>query len=235
MKKYQKDRIALIKAILPMFGKHFVLKGGTALMLYYGLNRYSEDIDLDSYEEMDVSQFLTNPGYDEWNIRIAKNTPTVFRVMIDYGAKSDLGDYPLKIEVSSRNSKMLNKNLYNIVEIDGVKVYHVKEIINMKVATFGQRDKIRDLYDLGFLLEKYPHYFDGDKLKSIMVNMQYKGLENLSLLLKDEFEKNRLGKLSSDDYILNMYLKCEDLLIRLKEKEIKDVSIENKDEWNLEQ
>lgn len=220
MEQYQKDRIFLMKTILPMFGKDFVLKGGTALMLYYGLDRYSEDIDLDTSGDMDVSKFLVNPGYDVWNIRVAKDTPTVFRIMLDYGAESDLGNYPLKIEVSSRNQKMLRKNLYDIVEIDGVKVYHVKELINMKVSTFGQRDKIRDLYDLGFLLNKYPYYFDSDKLKSIMTNMQYKGFENLSLLLRDEFERNRLGKVSGDDYVLGMYLKCEDLLIDLKEHNI---------------
>lgn len=231
MKKYQKDRIKLIKTILPMFGSNFVLKGGTALMLYYGLDRYSEDIDLDAFNEMDVSLYLTNPGYDIWNIRIAKDTPTVFRIMLDYGAKSDLGNYPLKIEVSSRNKKMLNKGLYDIVEIDGVKVYHIKEIINMKVATFGQRDKIRDLYDLGFLLNKYPNYFDEHKLKSIIINMEYKGLENLSLLLQDEFEKKYLGKLSSDDYVLNIYVKCEDLLVNLREH---DREYDNENDWDLE-
>lgn len=56
-------------------------------MLYYGLNRYSEDIDLDAIDEMDITKYLKNPGYETWNIRIAKDTPTVFRVMLDYGAK----------------------------------------------------------------------------------------------------------------------------------------------------
>ena len=47
LEQYQKDRVKLIKEILPYLGDTFVLKGGTALSLYYGLNRYSEDIDLD--------------------------------------------------------------------------------------------------------------------------------------------------------------------------------------------
>ena len=41
LEKYQEDRINLMKSILPYFGDNFVLKGGTALSLYYGLNRYS--------------------------------------------------------------------------------------------------------------------------------------------------------------------------------------------------
>ena len=41
-----------MKSILPYFGDNFVLKGGTALSLYYGLNRYSEDIDItDNYSQ----------------------------------------------------------------------------------------------------------------------------------------------------------------------------------------
>jgi predicted nucleotidyltransferase component of viral defense system len=48
LEKYQEDRINLMKSILPYFGDNFVLKGGTALSLYYGLNRYSEDLDFDA-------------------------------------------------------------------------------------------------------------------------------------------------------------------------------------------
>lgn len=52
LEKYQEDRINLMKSILPYFGDNFVLKGGTALSLYHGLNRYSEDIDItDNYSQ----------------------------------------------------------------------------------------------------------------------------------------------------------------------------------------
>lgn len=54
-----------------------------------------------------------------------------------------------------------------------------------------------------------------------MENMQYKGLENLSLLLKDEFKNHDLNvDLSTDDYVLNMYLKCEKLLVDIKSREL---------------
>ena len=59
-----------MKEILPMLGKSFVLK--VSLMLYYGLDRYSEDIGLDTFDEMDIRKYLINPGYDIWNIRVAK-------------------------------------------------------------------------------------------------------------------------------------------------------------------
>ena len=48
MLDYQKRRVEIIKELLPQFGNNFVLKGGTALTLFYGCPRFSEDIDLDS-------------------------------------------------------------------------------------------------------------------------------------------------------------------------------------------
>lgn len=227
MKFYQKERIELIRQLLPQFGEEYVLKGGTALMLYYGLDRFSEDIDLDSYGEMNMLDKIKNPGYEKWNVRIVKDIPTVFRVLIDYGAKSDLGDYPLKIEISSRNTKMLKNNLFKINSIEGVKVYDISELVNIKVATFGNRDKIRDFYDLGYLIKKHPEHFSEEQLKSIVINMQYKGLENLSLQLKEEFRIHNLGNELADDYVLNFYIECEDLLINKK-------TIENEDGWDME-
>lgn len=62
-----------MKAILPMFGDNFVLKGETSLILYYGCDRYSEDIDLDSKSQnMNFINRIHNPGYDIWNINIKK-------------------------------------------------------------------------------------------------------------------------------------------------------------------
>ncbi|WP_223810188.1 MULTISPECIES: nucleotidyl transferase AbiEii/AbiGii toxin family protein [unclassified Campylobacter] len=48
LENYQIQRTTLIKEFLPFFGDNFVLKGNTALSLYYGLNRYSENLNFDS-------------------------------------------------------------------------------------------------------------------------------------------------------------------------------------------
>ena len=71
--KYQEERISLIKKLLPMFGERFILKGGTALILYYGIDRFSEDIDLDIISgSLNIAKLLKNPGYSEWNISVKK-------------------------------------------------------------------------------------------------------------------------------------------------------------------
>lgn len=87
---------------------------------------------------------MKNPGYNEWNITVKKDTETVFRVMIDYGAKNHLGNYPLKIEVSSRNKRDIQAGLRKFENINNVNVYTLDEIIEQKIVAMGKRDKIRD-------------------------------------------------------------------------------------------
>lgn len=74
LETYQKARIALIKEILPLIGDNFVLKGGTALSLFYGLDRYSEDLDFDAKSNnMDFTkQLKKHKSFADWNISIKK-------------------------------------------------------------------------------------------------------------------------------------------------------------------
>ena len=215
LEQYQKDRVELIKEILPYFGENFVLKGGTALSLYYGLNRYSEDIDLDCMtNNMNfISKLKRHKNFNKWNINIKKDTDTVFRAMIDYGATSHYGSYPLKIEVSSRNKDLLRSNILKHENIKGVNVYCVDELIKMKGVAFSGRDKIRDFYDLRYLLGAYPDKFSKENLFSIREKIFYCGEDELNLLLKDENSKHKL--ISQDKiHITNTY--TQDVLSRIE-------------------
>lgn len=221
MEKYQIERINLIKEILPMLGDNFILKGGTALTLFYGCNRFSEDIDLDAKtNNMNFIDKLKNPHYDTWNISVKKDTPTVFRAMIDYGAKSDKGDYPLKIEVSSRNAQFLSKGLMKYTKIDGVNIYDISELIDMKVGAMLSRTKARDVFDVGYLLEKYPSLFNIKQVKEIVSNMNIKGLDNLSYSLKIEEQEHKLSGVDADSYVLDMYYRAESLWSKLNDRTI---------------
>lgn len=105
LKEWQKDRLEIFNKILKKVRENFVLKGGTALLLDYGSDRFSEDIDLDSFaDNMNIHNKIKEYN---WELSIKKNTDTVYRLMVDYGATNDIGDYPLKIEISSRNKKLL--------------------------------------------------------------------------------------------------------------------------------
>lgn len=221
LEEWQKKRIDVIKKILPCLGENYILKGGTALYLYYGLDRFSEDIDLDSKGKLN---FLNNISSlckrENWNITIKKDTETVFRVMIDYNSKNSRGDYPLKIEVSSRNKKLLNMGSLSYKNIEGVNVYDVSEIINMKMSAFDNRDKIRDLYDLAYLLKKYPEEFNLSQLKSIYTTIQYKGIDNLELYMQEDIIKNELKKFDTTLYLVEFLDNIEkNIEIKIQEQE----------------
>lgn len=112
--------------------------------------------------------------------------------MIDYGSVSHLGKYPLKIEISSRNKSLLNSDRLKYNKFDNVNVYCIEDLIEMKAIAFSGRDKIRDFFDLGYLLKEYPHYFKENTLFSIREKIIYSGEDELNLLLKDEILNHKL-------------------------------------------
>lgn len=217
MEKYQIERIELIKKLLPMFGSNYILKGGTALTLYYGCNRYSEDIDLDCRKEtMNFLKNIINPGYKIWNVSVRKDTPTVFRIMIDYGAKNEYGDYPLKIEVSSRNKNILMFGELGINNFNGVNVYDTYTLKKQKIKAFQGRDKIRDYFDIGFLMRKYPELFTLDDLETIFEKVQLIGIESLVALLDYENNRNKISDVNPEEYVLETQYILEKLVKNLK-------------------
>lgn len=82
-----------------------VLKGGTALYLGYGLNRFSEDLDFDSNKNLNLLNKVkesTPVGFKIDNINVKKDTETVSRYVIQYSVpKIGLQD-ALKMEISYR-------------------------------------------------------------------------------------------------------------------------------------
>lgn len=146
-----------INEVLKEFNLHpddpWILKGGTALMTCYGLDRFSEDIDLDAARasvspskfEKVIEAVCRKQGY---TYHFAKKTPTVQRAFINYGDEKR----PLKIELSKRR-QVVNETAYT--HIRGIKVYTLDELAAMKTAAYLSRDKIRDLYDLTFIINEY--------------------------------------------------------------------------------
>ena len=126
----------------------YILKGGNALTQCHNLDRLSEDIDLDSPGKMTnhqeffdcISKICNENG---WSFRIAKNTPTVTRAIIHYGE-----DNTLKIETSYRRYD-IDSQQYTTK--NGITVYDINALAQMKAQALLNRDKARDLYDVCFL------------------------------------------------------------------------------------
>ena len=180
----------------------YVLKGGTALLCCYNLDRFSEDIDLDSnganVKTSNIAElikvFCNSKQYD---FRTAKNTDTVKRFMINYGNSS----HPLKVEISYRK-KTVSQNEYT--KINGIKVYKIENLCMMKASAYSGRDKIRDLYDLTFICN---NYFDklSDIVKSSVAEVvAFKGIEQFDYLIKEQPDTLIDADKLADDF-LTMY------------------------------
>lgn len=129
----------------------FVLKGGTALHKCYGLDRFSEDIDLDTGKrKIDgiVKRFCTQ---NKLKNNEKKNTSHGQRFMIEYGKDNQ----KLKIETSILSSRKDSINSKNVVKINGITTYNINFLSVLKLKAFLERDKIRDMYDVCFIVKKY--------------------------------------------------------------------------------
>jgi len=127
-----------------------ILKGGTALLFAYGLDRFSEDLDFDSKSlhlenrlEKAVGPFVRIVSIDN-----PKNTETVQRYRVKYDAKGIPGS--LKIEVSCRDTyDPSHAHLH-----EGIRVYDLSVLIEHKIDAFRNRTAARDLYDLHYIVTK---------------------------------------------------------------------------------
>ena len=101
----------------------YVLKGGTALMFGYGLDRFSEDLDFDSTKKLNLDTKIKENlpfGFEIVDINKPKDTNTVQRYKVSYTTPN--GKRRLKIETSYRN-KEIDTNDYSL--IDGMQIYNI--------------------------------------------------------------------------------------------------------------
>ena len=142
-----------------------VLKGGTALLLAYGLDRFSEDLDFDAPHKLNLSSRIRShlpAGIVLTDFDTQKDTATVTRFRLRY--QSPYGTRLLKIEISYRTPAPIQDVRY----FNGFRVASLPRIIGqkLKAAHDGDtpRSKIRDAYDLDFLMRRWPSAFTQDLL-----------------------------------------------------------------------
>lgn len=189
----------------------FILKGGTALAQCYNLNRFSEDIDLDSQKENIIHHIQAFCKLNHYDYRIAKDTVTVKRAFINYGNT----EKPLKVEVSYRNKQLPQEE---IKKINGIMVYSINKLAQMKSNAYNARDKIRDLFDLAFIINNYHSELSPATLSFVADALQYKGLEQVDYVLATQHDE-----LIDNDLLIENFLEMHDKLGLLYDE----------DEWEL--
>lgn len=168
----------------------FVLKGGTSLMLCYGLDRFSEDLDFDAASlsaqlERYAKPFAERNGY---NYYLKNNTPTTQRCTIHYG-----GEKPLKIEVSYRRGRIPPSTIDIVNE---TKVHTLETLARMKLGAYMARDRIRDLYDVAWLVNEHLDEFSPALREQFEISFAEKGLEQFEVVIDEQtdefFDKEKL-------------------------------------------
>lgn len=161
---------------------NFVLKGGTALHLCYGSDRFSEDIDLDGIKHVSLEKVIRDGCKSvgvKCDVVVVKDTDTVTR----YSVRFDKS-HPLKVEVSYRNSGALKSGGLEIACVNGIRVYTLDSMFPMKVSAFKNRDAARDFYDICWYVKNLGV---GEKVAyDILSAVEAKGLDDLVAMMKED-------------------------------------------------
>lgn len=201
----EKDHIALMQMITQRIQeqKPYVLKGGTALMLAYGLDRFSEDLDFDVYSEFkgshkaNLSSTLKNikgENFSVNNVTVRKDTDTVNRYRVNY-QNSLNNEASLKIEISYRTPINRDEAIYK----NGIYVLPIEKIAEFKINSVldinnDSRTKARDLYDTNFIIKHYPNSISDEQIK----NLTNINVDNLETRYKDSFKEDRILSKNKD-------------------------------------
>jgi predicted nucleotidyltransferase component of viral defense system len=194
-------------------------KGGTAMMFFYDLPRFSVDLDFDllkaEKEELvfeKVRQIILNHGtiYDE---AIKFYGPLI---VLDYG----IGERKLKVEISNR----MFENQYEIKNLLGfnVRVMVESDMFAHKLCAMLDRDSStsRDIFDSWFFLKRqtpvnkdiiefrmkttYPDYIEAC-IKHLEVIKSNRLLDGLGELMEDEIKQFVRTKLLEETISLLKY------------------------------
>lgn len=186
----QKQRIRLMRGIAQQVardtGDNLVMKGGTALLLAYGLPRYSTDLDFDGkHAGMDIASSIasgaTAAGIIGGRVNRKKNTDTTSRHMLRYPGSEDT---PLKVEVSYRQSDQINED--DVTMIDSIRVYKMEKLSQLKTAAFRDRLRARDIFDMDFITDRFPESVSDEDLVSINQKVLEVGMDYLANELRED-------------------------------------------------
>lgn len=170
LKKRLHRNIALAQDILVMeVYNHFlnaVIHGGTAIWRCYGSNRFSEDVDVYlpvNLEEKNINRFLTGlkeKGFIVQKFKMTKNT--VF-------SKFSYLDIIVSFEAVLKEIKNFVIKRFELVDGNFIFVNTLRpeEMIEEKVLAYLKRRKVRDLYDIFFLLNFVE---EREKVRKILEN-----------------------------------------------------------------
>ena len=199
----------LLYTLYSRVGGDLVFKGGTALKMFYNLNRFSEDLDFSyvypssskdkSREIMSVfSEVLkevnTQYGVLKSEVRTTKGVDKFIGVNYEIRVKGPLFDdrnkqlQNINIDFSLRDDMLLKAErkyiapIYPDIPTFSLYVMSLDEILSEKFSAILERNKMRDVYDAYFILRHKEMNYNEDLVTKKM-GMRNESFDR-SLLIK---------------------------------------------------
>jgi len=204
MKQETKQVLEKIKDFKFFKDKRAVLIGGTALSIHLQ-HRLSEDLDFMFYNDDKLPKDEMLLFKEKYNAEFMPFDNLTKQEFLNEGG--DIEDYQqrfiidgIKIEFVINTGNILEKDIINennIEEFEGIPIASLKSLIIMKSLLLVDRNKIRDLYDMVYMMKnnlltadefidiikKYRLTYDENyilnKLKNKELSIYDEGLENL--------------------------------------------------------
>lgn len=215
-----------LSGIYAELADELVFKGGTALFFFYGLNRFSEDLDFTQREHINTQKLRTaiSNMFDLLGIHHEiKKEPSFAGDTLKIKAKGPLykgllSECNVRVEISHRNDIVLRPDikefipLYNDLRPFSIPVMKKEEILAEKIRALMTRTRARDLYDLAFLLKKEVQWDENlvnKKLVYYKKHYEYEAFEKNILAIKEIWNAELHGlvtPLPSFDDVLKIIL-----------------------------
>lgn len=172
LKPYQQEKnyiqTATLSGIYTALVDELIFKGGTALFFFYGLDRFSEDLDFTRIKQYNYNQLKTTISdiftilHVNHEIKPGKSPAGKTLKVKAEGPlyKGPLSESIVDIDISERNDILLKPDIKEVIPIyDDLRPFTVpvmkkEEILAEKVRALMTRKRARDLYDIAFLLKK---------------------------------------------------------------------------------
>ena len=209
---HETAHIALKRAILQgLRDTPLMLKGGTGLLLAYGLDRFSEDLDFDAPHKLNLESRIRRhipAGFTLTNLHTLKDSATVTRYRVQYLSTFNSKEAipgSLKLEVSYQTPAPESE----VCDVDGIRVASLARILDqkLKAAHDGDdpRDKVRDLYDLTYIARGFP----GEFTSVLAVRLQAFSANPAALVARyrADFEEDDLvqGRVDLEELALSLH------------------------------
>lgn len=212
----EKVHAKIMRAICEAIGaenKPLVLKGGTALMLCYQIDRFSEDLDFDLLRKLKTHlnlESLCKDGLKRLNKQGAgiqlykfadlKKTDTTHRARALFSVPGEEMPVSVKLEVSSR--QIPDSNV--VQKLSGITVYTIDEIARLKLLAAQENPELpyrtaaRDLHDLAFIASEYEQALSDEAIDDLEVF--FSDVEGLMMRYVDAYQTDDIlrGRLYGD-------------------------------------